>query len=79
MYNRLFKYFSEKSILYEKQFGFETYHSTEHALLLLVNQRYQSFDDSKFALGIFIDLSKAFDTVGHKILTKKLELYGIKG
>ena len=78
MYNRLFKYLSENSILYEKQFGFQTSHSTEHAILLLVNQLYQSFDENKFTLGIFIDLSKAFDTVDHKILTKKLELYGIK-
>ena len=78
MYNRLFKYLSENSILYKKQFGFQTSHSTEHAILLLVNQLYQSFDESKFTLGIFIDLSKAFDTVEHKILTKKLELYGIK-
>ena len=58
MYNRLFKYLSENSILYEKQFGFQTSHSTEHALLLLVNQLYQSFHGSKFTLGIFIDLSK---------------------
>ena len=78
MYNRLFKYLSENSILYKKQFGFQTSHSTEHAILLLVNQLYQSFDESKFTLGIFIDLSKAFDTVDHKILAKKLELYGIK-
>ena len=78
MYNRLFKYLSENSILYKTQFGFQTPHSTEHAILLLVNQLYQSFDESKFTLGIFIDLSKAFDTVDHKILTKKLELYGIK-
>ena len=78
MYNRLFKYLSENSILYEKQFGFQTSHSTEHAILLLVNQLYQSFDESKFTLGIFIDLSKAFDTVDHKILRKKLELYRIK-
>ena len=78
IYNRLFKYLSENSILYEKQFGFQTSHSTEHAILLLVNQLYQSFDESKFTLGIFIDLSKAFDTVDHKILTKKLKLYGIK-
>ena len=40
MYSRLFKYFSENSVLYEKQFGFQTSHSTEHAILLLVNQRY---------------------------------------
>ena len=62
----------------KKQFGFQTSHSTEHAILLLVNQLYQSFDESKFTLGMFIDLSKVFDTVEHKILTKKLELFGIK-
>ena len=78
MYNRLFKYPSENSILYKKQFGFQTPHSTEHAVLLLVNQLYQSLDESKFTLGIFIDLRKSFDTVDHNILTKKLELYGIK-
>ena len=78
MYNRLFKYLSENSNLYEKQFGFQTSHSTEHAILLLVNQLRQSFDENKFTLGIFIDLSKAFDTVDYKILTKKLELYGVK-
>ena len=57
MFNRLFKYLSENSILYEKQFVFQTSHSTEHVILLLVNQNYQSLDESKFTLGIFIDLS----------------------
>ena len=79
MYNCLFEYLSENSILYEKLFVFQTSHSTEHAILLLVNQLYQSFDENKFTFGIFIDLKKAFDTVDHKFLTKKLELYGIKG
>ena len=48
MCNRLFKYLSENSILYQKQFGIQTSHCTEHAILLLVNQRHQSFDESKF-------------------------------
>ena len=65
MYNRLFKYLSENSILYKKQFGFQTSHSTDHAILLLVNQLYQSFDESKFTFRILINLSKAFDTVDH--------------
>ena len=62
MCNGLFKYLSDNSILCGKQFVFQTSHSTEHDILLLVNQLYQSFDESKFTLGIFIDLSKAFDT-----------------
>ena len=79
MYNRFFKFLSENSILYEKQLGFQTSHSNEHAILLLVNQLYQLFDKIKFTLGIFIDLSKAFDAVDYNIQTEKLQLYGIIG
>ena len=62
MYNRPFKYLSENSILYEKKFGFQTAHSTECAIMQLANQIYQSFDNNKFTLRIFVDLNKAFDT-----------------
>ena len=48
MYNRLFKYLSENSTLYKKQFGFQTSHNTEHVILLVVNQLGQSFDKIKF-------------------------------
>ena len=64
MYNRLYKHLKEKDILYKKQFGFQQKHSIER---------------NQFTLGIFIDLSKDFDTVDHKILISKLKNYGIRG
>lgn len=70
--NDLFKYLSEKTILYKKQFGFQTAHNIEHIFLQLC----QSFD-KKNRWGTFIDRSKVFNVVDHKILTKKLELYEI--
>ena len=77
MYNRLCKHLSNSKILYPKRFGFQKGHSTDHALLQLVDQIYESFERNEYTIGVFIDLSKAFDTVDRNILMKKLEIYGI--
>ena len=77
MYNRLYKHLSSSKIFYPKQFSFQKVHSTDNALLQLIAQVYESFEPNEYAIGVFIDLSKGFDTVDHNILLKKLEIYGI--
>ena len=79
MYNRLYKYLTTEKLLYSKHFGFQTGLSTDHAIVDLADQSYKSFEKYHYTLDVFIDLSKAFDTVDHTILIKKLEMYGIKG
>ena len=78
MYNRLFKYLTTNEILYKKQFGFQEGHSTEHAIMQLIDNINNSCEKNHFILGVFIDLSKAFDTVDHILITKRKQ-YGIQG
>ena len=78
MYNHLYSYLNDNNLFFQKQFGFKEGHSTNHALIELINSINDSFNQNKYTLGVFIDLSKAFDTFDHNILLKKLSLYGIK-
>ena len=79
MYNRVYNYLNDNNLLFRKQFGFRKGHSTDHApLIKLIDSIYDSFNQNKYALGVFIDLSKAFDIVDHNILIDKLNSYGIK-
>jgi hypothetical protein len=79
IYSRLYSFLTAKGILNTNQFGFRKGRSTVHALHSSVNVIQDSLKNGKHVLGIFVDLSKAFDTLDHKILLDKLEHYGIRG
>ena len=79
MYNHLISFIDKEDILYKFQFGFRKSHSTNHAIISLVEKVNQALDSGKVLVGIFLDLKKAFDTVDHTILVDKLFKYGIRG
>ena len=79
IYRRLYSFLVSQGILHESQFGFRKSHSTSHALNYSIFHIQEALKKGLHVLGIFIDLSKAFDTIDHKILLKKLEIYGIRG
>ena len=66
-------------MIYPLQFGFREIHCIDHALTSITEDIRSTLDNKRYGCGIFIDLQKAFDTVSHEILHKKLEPYGIRG
>ena len=75
----LIEYITTNNILSTNQYGFQKGKSTQDALINFSKLLYEQLDQSNHVLSIFIDFSKAFDTVPHDILLKKLDHYGIRG
>ena len=79
VFSRLIKFLNGNNILYDKQFGFRSKHSTMQAILSITDKIQGAIEEGSYSCGIFLDLSKAFDTVNHDILIQKLDNYGIRG
>jgi len=79
VYNRIVEFLDKHKILSRQQFGFRKQHSTTLAINALMNRFHESIENNDIMLGLFIDLSRAFDTISHKILLNKLYCYGIRG
>ena len=79
IYTRIYSYLVKNNFIFNKQFGFRSNYSTNHALLSITEQIKGLVDSGNYVCGIFMDLEKAFDTVNHKILCEKLNYYGLRG
>ena len=79
VYRCIYNFLNGSNQLYDSQYGFRTAHSCENAVSELVDCFLKGPEKKKHTVGIFLDLSKAFDNLEHLTIFAELECYGIRG
>ena len=79
MYSRLFNFINEQNIICRHQFGFRSGLCTSDAIVEYLDHVYDAINNNKKCVTIFLDFSRAFDTVNIDVLLGKLDHYGIRG
>ena len=77
--NRIIDFLDQNDVFYDHQYGFRKCHSTNHAIITLVEKVAKALDSGKIVVGVYLDIRKAFDAISHPILLKKLYALGIRG
>ena len=75
----MYDYLIKTGQLYDNQYGFREKHSCEHVIGQVIGNVLKGLENNMHSAVVLLDLSKAFDTIEHNILLRKLELYGIRG
>jgi hypothetical protein len=77
IYTRIINHIHSNNILTHYQFGFRKHYSMDQVIFLFINSVLNAMNEHQVAAGMFCDLHKAYDSVNHQILLKKLQFYGI--
>ena len=77
VHKRIYKFIDNNGLIYNSQYGFRPKHLCENAVSELLSVILKGYESNKSTVAVFLDLSKAFDTLSHEILLRKLDKYGI--
>ena len=78
IYKRIYLFLNKYDVLYQSQYGFRKHHSCKQAIQELIGKILHAREEGLQSASIFLDLSKAFNTLDHNVMLHKLERYGIR-